>query len=108
MKSINHLNYFMVGCPLLLALTGWLFQETLIYIGLLFTILTGGFQVIVGIGMFIDTDFKHIPIRIYLAVTALFFLLWIFTYWQWIVVMPPLLALYMSVILIIETKKELS
>lgn len=105
MKALYILNYFIVGIPPAMILAGYLFEETLIYYGLWLTLLTGAFQVVVSIGMFIDSFFKHKLIQIYLTGVALFFLLWFITEWEWLLVMPPALAIYMTVILHIETKK---
>ena len=96
----------MVGLPLAMALFGWLFYEGLWFWGLLFTMLTGGFQVVAGIGMFIDGSCRNKYVGIYLITVAIFFALWIITDWKWVIALPPLLALYMTVLLIIEAKKE--
>lgn len=106
MKDLNRLNYFMVGMPIALITGGWLIESDMLFMGMLFTIVTGAFQVITGIGVLIDSGYKHPLIKIYLAITASFFILRIFTNWKWIVVMPPALALYMSAILHIESQKR--
>lgn len=106
MKALNTMNYFMMGIPLGLILTGLVCEETLLYYGLWFTLLTGAFQVVVGIGMFIDSFCKHRFILIYLVAVAIFFLLLFNTYWKWLAIIPPILAIYMTIILFIETKKE--
>jgi|GEM_PF-2987035 len=105
MKALYILNYFIVDIPPAMMLAGYLFEETLIYYGLWLTLLTGAFQVVVGIGMFIDSFFEHRLIQIYLAGVTLFFLFWFITEWEWLLVMPPALAIYMTVILYIEAKK---
>ena len=105
MKALSILNYFIVGIPPAMILMGYLCEETLIYYGLWLTLLTGAFQVVVGIGMFIDSFFKHRLIQIYLIGVALFFLLWFITEWKWLLILPPMLAIYMTVILYIEAKK---
>ncbi|MCW4470678.1 hypothetical protein OGH69_17030 [Flavobacterium sp. MFBS3-15] len=99
------MNYFMVGVPFLLGLIGFIAPECW-YIGALFTILTGGFQFITGTGLLIDTGGKRIEYVIYFAGTILFFLLWTVTDWHYIIVLPPALALYLSILLYIEAKKE--
>jgi hypothetical protein len=106
MKALNRLNYFMVGFPTVMALLGWLFYEGLWLLALLFTIITGAFQVIVGIGTFIDSGCRNKYFGIYLIAVAIFFLLWTITNWKWIAALPPLLALYMTALLFIEAKQE--
>lgn len=105
MKALNILNIFIVGIPLLLILAGFLFEETLIYYGLWFTLVTGAFQVIVGVGVYVDSGFRHDMARNYLAVVAVFFVLWFIAQWTWLLVLPPALAIYLTVILYIEAKK---
>lgn len=106
MKGLNYINYFMVGFPLAMGLFGWLFYEGLWMWGLLFTMLTGGFQVLAGIGMFIAGGCKSRLLFLYLTMVAAFFAMSKFTDWKWIIAMPPLLALYMSILLYVEAKKE--
>ncbi len=105
MKNLNRLNYFMTGFPIAAVILGCFFEETLIYIGIMFTVITGLFHVIVALGIFIDSGFKHFLIRIYLIITILFFLLWSFTSWDWIVALPAIFAFYLSALLFIEAKK---
>jgi len=105
MKDLNRVNYFMVGVPSLLGLLGFL-EPGCWFFGALFTIVTGGFQFITGTGLLIDTGGKRIEYAIYFAGTILFFILWMATDWLWIVLLPPALALYLSVLLFIEAKKE--
>lgn len=106
MKALCILNYFIVGIPPAMILAGFLWEETFIYYGLWLTLLTGAYQVVLGIGMFIDSFFEHRLIRIYLIGVVLFFLLWFINEWEWLLVMPPALAIYMTVILFIETKRS--
>lgn len=106
MKDINRMNYFMMGIPVSLIVAGQIFKSELWLIGALLTILTGGYQVIVGIGIFVDSGFKDQWMKIYLSGVALFFSLWIITNWQWIIAIPPLLAVYFSAIVFIYAKKN--
>lgn len=105
MKSILHLNYFFVGTPILLGLLGFIYNP-LWFFAAIAPIFTGFFQVIYAICLFIEKDFRDIYLTIYLTVTILFFILWINTSWQWIWAMPPVLAIYLSVIFFIEAKNE--
>lgn len=105
MKNLNKMNYFMVGVPCLLGLIGFIFPVCWFF-GALFTIVTGGFQFITGTGLLIDTGGKRIEYVIYFAGVTLFFTLWIATDWFWIIALPPALAVYLSIILFLEAKKE--
>jgi hypothetical protein len=104
MKELNYTNYFMVGIPVISILAGWAFVSGIAYIGILFTMLTGAFQVIAGLGLFFHSGCKDNAVGIYLVAVALFFTLWIFTDWHWIIALPPILALYLSVIIFIKAK----
>lgn len=105
MKALNKINYFMVGFPLAMALGGLLFEEYLWMYGLLFTAVTGVFQVTVGICMFIRSGCRNTYLASYLAAVAAFFLLWEVTDWEWMMVLPPVLAMYMSALLYLEAEK---
>lgn len=100
------MNLVMVGVPAVLIGLGWTFHLDTLVAGLLFTILTGFFQVIVGIGVFMDSGYKNKFFSIYIILTLLFFALKGLTDWKWVIALPPLLALYITVLLIIEAKKE--
>lgn len=54
MKNINYLNYFFVGVPAIIFLLAFLEILDFIVFGLLFSILTGLFQVTIGGCMFFD------------------------------------------------------
>lgn len=108
MKNVNYMNYAMVGIPLFLTGLGWLIDSELIIIGMLLTIITGAFQAIVGIGMFIDSGYRDNYTGYYLIGVAIFFALWVFTDWQLIIALPPMLALYLSVIIFIKAKNTKS
>ena len=106
MKAINYLNYLIVGFPIAMALAGWFFDETFWGWGLMSLIITGIFQVIVGLGMFMRSNGRNIYFGTYLIMVVIFLLLWHMTYWKWIFILPPLLALYVTVLLFIEAKKD--
>ncbi len=96
MKFI-HVNYFFVGFPIFLGLSGFLYNP-LWFFAAIFPIFTGFFQVTAAICMFIDKNFKSVCLTIYFTAAFLFFVLWINTNWQWIWCMPPLLAFYFTYI----------
>ena len=106
MKSILHLNFF-VGIPILLGLLGFLY-DFLWFIAAIFLIFTGFFQIIQATCLFIEKDFRNKPLLIYFITTTLFFILCINTSWEWIWVLPPILAIYLTAIFFIEAKKEKS
>lgn len=75
MKNINYLNYFFVAVPMILITIGLVTNPQLACFGLLFTILTGLFQLIFGIKMLIDEpDDKNL--QAYINGVIFFFLLW--------------------------------
>lgn len=106
MININRMNLFMVGLPPILIGFGRILNFDILIAGLLFTMVTGGFQIIVAIGIFIESGYKNKFFAVYLILTLLFFSLMALTDWKWIMGLPPLLAVYMTVLLILEAKKE--
>lgn len=108
MKAINYLNYFFVGFPILLISIGLITNEQsgdLTGYGLLFTILTGLFQVVFGIKMLIDEPSDK-SLQYYIKGVVFFFLLWFvnglilnydFIYFI-LYTIPPILAVYFSTI----------
>ncbi len=108
MREINKLNYFIAGIPVILITAGWLFKHKIIFLGYLLSIITGGFQLIFGIGIYIDSNYKDKWIRYYLIMVTLYFLLYFTTHWFWLIALPPLLALYFSLHVFMEAKKERS
>jgi len=106
MKGINQMNYFFTGIPVAMIGVGYLLDSDIAIVGMLLIIMTGFFQVIVGILELADSGFRDVRYSIYLAAVFLFFLLWALTDWKWIIVIPPTLALYLSVLLFIDAKKQ--
>jgi len=107
MKDINHMNYFVTGIPTAMIGGGWLFQSDIFFAGLLLTIITGAFHIVVGIGLLIESRFTNRAVVIYFACVALFFTLWGLTDWYTLLrVLPPVLALYMSIYLYTRAKLE--
>ena len=102
MKNLNYLNYFFVGLPITLCLLGFI-DGSFMYFGLLFMICTGFFQVLVGIKLLVDEP-KNWCLRTYLISVVLFFSLAFFGYQnqQFIYILysiPPLLAIYLSILI---------
>jgi hypothetical protein len=104
--NINRMNYVVSGIPAFLCFIGiWI--DSLLFWGLLSTIFTGMFQAVVGFKCAFD-DPENIFFKIYVFLVIIFFVLWIITPWLWVLALPPALALYLSVLLFIEAKKEKS
>jgi len=101
MKSINQHNYFFTGVPFAFIAIGYLMDNVLFMIGLLFCILTGMFHIVVGASLCIANNGKLLYSGYLLGVVT-FFILWIFTSWNWITILPPILALYISIILYLK------
>lgn len=98
MNSLERTNTFFVGFPILLGILGFAFPQ-LWGIAAVFTILTGGFQVIAAIACTIIKGFKNTSLLIYWVLTLLFFVMWYLTNWGWIWFLPPFLAIYFTIIL---------
>lgn len=105
MKNLFKLNLFFVGMPITICLLGF-FNEAFLFWGLLSTILTGLFQLIIGFAMLIDEP-KNKYLQIYILVVIAFFLIWylnsligynnLITYFLFAV--PPILAFYLTFII---------
>ncbi|QYJ68502.1 hypothetical protein [Flavobacterium litorale] len=95
---MKKLNYFFVGVPTLLSLIGFVYKE-LWFIAALFMILTGLFQITTAVIWTGSEGSNNIFLRIYWLLTISFFLMWVFTDWYWIIVLPPIIAIYFTVIL---------
>lgn len=110
MKNINYLNYFFVGIPILLCLVG-LMDETYLFFGLLFTMLTGLFQVVIGIKMLKDEP-NNIYLKIYTLTVILFFATFFIiskiSLSNWtnyiLIPIPLILAIYLSIIIYKKSK----
>lgn len=107
MKIRSIINYFALVMPLLLGLAGFALQDDDIYIyALLSTAITGAIQVIIALTMLP----KHSSnlLYTYLAITAMFFIIWNFTREDfYIFAIPPALAILLTYIIYIEGKKKL-
>lgn len=105
MKAIIYFNYFFVGFPLVLGGIGLIDGKFLFY-GLLFTILTGAFQLFTGIGLFLKNP-NEILIQRYLLTVILYFIFLFFldhsifgALFEYVLFgIPTLLAFYFTIIL---------
>lgn len=104
MKNLNYLNYFFVGFPLGLCLLGFI-DATFMYFGLLFTMCTGFFQVLVAIKMLL-TEPENWYLRAYLISVFLFFVILLTgyksaptMYFLYSIPIPPILAIYLSILI---------
>lgn len=108
MKATNYLNYFFVGTPFILIVSGLLSNErsgNITGIGFLFLILTAIFQVIFGIKMLIDEP-KNKKLQYYIKGVCFFFVLWIINglilnyqiLYFILFVIPIVLAIFFSII----------
>lgn len=105
MKNLFKLNLVFVGGPILLCLMGFMDEKLLIW-GLLSTILTGLFHIIIGFGMLLENP-KDRNLQIYVASVIAFFISW-FVYAQTgyndvigfiLVFIPVILATYLTIII---------
>jgi hypothetical protein len=105
MKALNYLNYFFVGMPLLFCCIA-IFDFGFLFYALLFSILTGAFQLITGLILFF-VNLKDNRLQIYLIIVGLYFILWrVSDQWNYegvsiyvLFAIPILLAFYFSIIL---------
>lgn len=115
MKILNYLNYFFVGLPVILILLGLLFdaqQGNLIVYGLFSTILTGLFQIIIGIQMQIDEP-KDKYLTVYITSVVLFFITYLINVkllnsdiiYCILLFIPLVLALFLSIIIYKKANK---
>ncbi|MBS7255361.1 hypothetical protein [Flavobacterium branchiicola] len=74
MKNINYLNYFFVGIPALIFLLAFLEIIDFTVFGLLFSILTGLFQVTIG-GCMLSDEPKNKHLQTYIVGVVLYFVI---------------------------------
>ncbi|MFB9077466.1 hypothetical protein ACFFLS_18370 [Flavobacterium procerum] len=106
MKTIKNINAFAVGLPLIILMTYPITKEGAFIYALLATIVTGALQLLIALKLLFDNRFAK-PIYIYFAGVVLFFVLWniypetnfYLTISYFIFSLPPLLALYLSVLI---------
>nr|WP_294784725.1 hypothetical protein [uncultured Flavobacterium sp.] len=111
MKTIEKLNTFAIGLPMLILLTYPIVKEGALFYALLSTIITGFVQVLLGIKLIFEQP-KNRYIQIYIAGVILFFLLCIVQieiyneYLRFLLLsFPPILAIYLSIIIYKKAKK---
>ena len=107
MKLLHYLNLFFVGLPILLALLG-IFEGNFLGIALLSTMLTGGYQTLMGLLLLRDDrDNRHLRIYV-MSVLGYFAIAFVYFHWNFyeyvifnylLMGIPPILALYFSAIL---------
>ncbi|MEO7976270.1 hypothetical protein [Flavobacterium sp.] len=105
MKSLNYLNYFFIGLPIFFCLIAIINIGFLSY-AMLSTILTGIFQVVIGLKMLIDEPHNK-SLQIYAASVALFFIslivickMELYDFLNYTLFgIPPVIAIYLSVII---------
>jgi hypothetical protein len=105
MKNLNYLNYFFVGMPLFLYLISAINIAFLCF-AMLSTILTGIFQVTIGIKMLMDEP-QDKNLQIYIISVVLFFfsviMIYKFELYDFlnftVFGIPPIIAIYLSIII---------
>ena len=112
MKAINKINYIMMSIPILLMLLGT-FDESFYFYSLLSLIPLGLFQV--GVAIAYSSEFtKNLHYKIYTYGVMLFFSLAFTAKFWWDFLepfsatfygLPPILAIYFSIILYNKSKK---
>jgi uncharacterized membrane protein len=111
MKILNYLNCFFVGIPTILCLIGIL-NDNFLFFGLLSTIITGLFQVTIGLKMLVDEPNNKSLVNYIIGVVA-FFILWFIssvidfqnTMFYILISTPPVLALFLSIIIYKKANK---
>lgn len=112
MKTIKQLNTFAIGLPFLILITYPIAKEGALINAFLSTIITGFIQVLLGVKM-IFADPRNTYLQIYIAGVILFFSIYLFNlriYYIDIIgdvffCLPPLLAIYLSVIIYKKANK---
>lgn len=89
-------NLLAIGIPITIGFFG-IFSILALAIALLSTIITGILQITIAYNL-LDQHYKNKHLQIYFFTCILFFSLWIFTTWEWIFLIPAILALYMTLI----------
>lgn len=95
------INLFLIITLAVLCILDFLLEGYRFY-ALLLALFTGVFQVVAGLNFLIKVP--SVLIYTYVLLTSLFFFLWYFTDFYWIIAMPPALAIYMSVIIYLNSK----
>jgi hypothetical protein len=109
MKTLRYINTFAVGLPLLILATYPLTNDGALIYGLLSTMITGFLQVCIAFKMLYD-GIRDKCIYVYFGGVTLFFILWHYfagpsyntTSSLFIFSLPPVLAIYLSVLVYSE------
>ncbi len=102
MKYLKFLNTVAIGIPIVLAFMG-IFDEEMLMFALVSTMATGFIQVIVGI-LFWIKEWENLFIILYLVGVILFFIGISLTNSDSFWIMPPILCIYLS--LLVYTQKN--
>jgi len=107
MKTISGINYTALAFPVFFGLAGLYSEEHFIY-ALLFTAIAGAVQVILAVIMLFKYPGKLL--YIYSTATFLYFLFYMITKSEeiYMLMIPPMLAIFFTVIIFIERQKEKS
>ena len=105
MKNINYLNYFFVGIPSIIFLLAFFEILDFTVFALLFSILTGLFQVTIGGCMLLD-DPRNKYLQLYIIGVILYFVMICFNpisshdfKFYFLVAVPAILAFYLSILI---------
>lgn len=102
--KLFYINLAFVLTPAALGLLGFLYHPLWLFAALL-PIGTGILQFAVSVTLFIAQP-KNLFLHTYFLLVVVFFSLWKYTNWEWIWAMPPTLAIYMSVIIYLNSKPQ--
>ncbi len=105
MKNINYLNYFFVGIPSITFLLAFFKILDFIVFGLLFSILTGLFQVTIG-GSMLSDEPKNKFLQLYIIGVVFYFVLIFINPFPshdfniyFVTGIPTILAFYLSILI---------
>jgi hypothetical protein len=102
MKGLKVLNTFALAVPISIAMIG-LFDEEYFIMALVSTMITGFMQLVIGILFWLEFPSNRYIKLYFLIVTAFFILLFSKATNDWYWCLPPVLCVYLSVL--IYTKK---
>jgi hypothetical protein len=97
MKALIRLNYIALGIPVLIASFA-IINYSALGMALVSTMATGFMQVLIAIGLWKD-HYKNPHLLVYSILVIAFFTMLYFKLTDWIWLLPPFLAAYMTAIL---------
>jgi len=97
MKAIKNLNTIALSIPLFIAFFS-IFERGLLALALLSTMVTGLIQVILAFKYWKENP-KNVFIKIYFFIVSVFFFFLCFFDESWIWYLPPILCLYLSILI---------